>query len=146
MTGRSGLIKLAIALRQMADLYDDSYFDRMADEISGVAIAPDAQYIAKIAHYVMVESEELPEFWRKNYDYGEIWPGVLDAYRDGKVKTIVEYARQKGKARKRMRKKATLSNAASSAEYWMNLLDGSDSLAVESCIAYTKQIKCGNSL
>ena len=28
---------------------------------------------------------------RKNYDYGEVWPKVLDEYRDGKVKSLREF-------------------------------------------------------
>ncbi len=146
MTGRSSLMKLAVAVRQMADLYDDGYFDEMADDIAATAIAPDHLYIAKVAHYVMSKNTDLPEFWRKNYDYGEVWPGVLDAYRDGKVQTIVDYVRQKQKAKRRLRKKANIAPAASSVNYWSNLLDGSESPAVEQYIAYVRQSKCGNAL
>jgi hypothetical protein len=33
-------------------------------------------------------------FIRDNYDYGEFWPKVMEEFKDGKVKDVVEYSRK----------------------------------------------------
>lgn len=46
----------------------------------------------KIADHFMPRKKDY--YIRRNYDYGEFWPAVLDAYRDGKIKDVVEMSRK----------------------------------------------------
>jgi hypothetical protein len=45
----------------------------------------------KIAAHVMPRAKDF--YIRRNYDYGEFWPAALDAFREGKVKDVVEMSR-----------------------------------------------------
>lgn len=46
----------------------------------------------KIAGHVMPRKEDF--YIRRNYDYGEFWPKVLDEFSKGKVKDVVEMSRK----------------------------------------------------
>ena len=87
-------------------------------------------------------------YFKKNYDLGEGWTAFLDAYRDGKVKSIQEWVAKRRRAKKPKKKKSSLAPIDSycesdkNADYWEELLDTEDNKSVRDFIKYVKEIKC----
>jgi hypothetical protein len=119
----------------------------MGNEILDLSTFPEKTILEHMANntvrYKM--ASKVPQPLRSNYDYGELWPKVLDDYRSGKIHTIVDYIRKKKKAGNRKKKKATYmplldSCGGSQADpaYWIELLHSKPSPTIVDFISYVK--------
>lgn len=157
---RAYLIKLAAMVRAIGQEYADDFgveLAAMADDISKTAFLPEDLMFAKVAaeaidYSCLKKTSSVPEFWRKNYDYGEVWPKVLDDYRSGKVKTIVDFVHKKRKAQGKGRKRTksasedsvinSYCNSKKNLEYWEQLLSAEPSKSTSDFINYIMEVDC----
>jgi hypothetical protein len=147
------LIRLASLIRGVGSLLDEADIISVGNGILDVAVLPDSQIIAVISREVIsaqkitrVSSKgSKPRVFRKNYDYGELWPKILDDYRDGKIKTIVDFLKKKRSNSKKASTIGPIDSYCSSdrnVDYWKQLLDTSPSESVSDFIQYVKSVSC----
>jgi hypothetical protein len=127
----------------------------LGNEVLELSTRPEHEIVANMASQTLMYTavSKVPQPLRKNYDYGELWPKVLDDYRSGKIRTIVDFIRKKrGVERKKKKRKSanyvapidSYCGSKSNVEYWTKLLDGKPEPAVVDFIKYIREVACGN--
>jgi hypothetical protein len=131
-------IKLSTLYRGVADILGLPELAQQSDKILCEAESD---------NIVLAKKSRMPSPIRTNYDYGEIWPKILDDYRNGKIKTIVDFVKKKRRVEKKSSYLGPIDSYCSSRKniaYWQQLLDSSPSPAVKDFIEYIKQVSCSD--
>jgi hypothetical protein len=144
----------------MGEALDEHEIVSIGNAVLELCTLPEEIIVAKMASETLGANPsrkvatKVPLPFRKNYDYGELWPQVLDDYREGKIKTIVDFVRKKNKAENKGKKKRKKSasyiapidsycGSKANIEYWKELLKDSPSESVGDFIKYIKEVSCG---
>lgn len=149
------LIRLSGLVRSIGELFEDDEIVSIGDGVMDLTVAPENEIIARIAYDVIAQSNIIrlsskkskPAFFRQNYDFSEVWPKVLDDYRDGKIKTIVDFVKKKNKSKRKASYLGPIDSYCASKEtidYWKQLLRADPSPAVIDFIKYIRDVSCGN--
>ena len=151
---KPSIIQFATLLRSMGSALEIPEITSIGNEVLDLSVMTDDAALARMAsetllnitHFKVAGKAPLP--FRNNYDYGELWPKVLDDYRDGKIRTIVDFVRKKRKAEKRKKSSyvAPIDSYCGSkrnVKYWSELLKSSPSQSVVDFIKYIQEVACG---
>lgn len=150
------LIHMSTLFRNLGDVLELPEATAIGNDILSLSLLSEDELFHKLAADIRGEEltavgAKVPVPFRKNYDYGELWPKILDDYRDGKIRTIVDFVRkkksvEKGKRRKKASYVAPIDSYCGSKRnvaYWSELLKHSPSKAVRDFIKYVQEVSCG---
>lgn len=146
------LVHLSTMLRSVGETLDIPELVSIGSEILELGTEPEDR-ILEMMNSENIRVAGVPQPFKKNYDYGSLWPKVMDDYREGKIKTIVDFVKKKRQVErdgKKRKKKASYvapidsyCNSKSNVAYWQQLLSSNPSPAVKDFIDYVKEVSCG---
>jgi hypothetical protein len=126
---------------------------KVASLIRAAAMATDSATLLRYADSVIYDAIIIEAadggFFKKNHDYGDAWPKILDDYRSGEIKTIVDFIKKKKKSVKK--KKASYvapidsyCGSKRNLDYWKSMFSEDSSDSINDFLDYVKSAPCGN--